>query len=377
VLVAAATLYSVVALAPASAASVSIDLCATTGTIALSGGTEVPIWGFVRTDVAQVETTGTTTTDSTAVSDIPSTNRLRAGMLVVGDGIPDGTSVASVDDPSTITLSAAATASAALVDLAFFAPCSDGFAQYPGPVLEVNEGDDVTVHVDSAGLPDPASFELPGMPVDAPSEGTFTFQAGRVGTFEYQSAGDAGRQIAMGLAGALIVRPGTEAAGFGSGSCSDAAGSVYGTAFARECVLVLGAIDPAFNADPMAFDMNDYEATYWLINGTSYPDTPAIAGPAANAELLLRYVNIGYDNTAMSLLGVHETVVARDAHPVPSQFDAATEIVPAGATEDAVVTMPSTAPPTVHGFPLFNRNLHLQNGAAATGPGGMLVFIVP
>jgi hypothetical protein len=81
----------------------------------------------------------------------------------------------------------------------------------------------------------------------------------------------------------------------------------------------------------------------------------------------------------MSLLGMHERVVARDAHLLGNPFRAAAETIPAGATEDAIATVPTTAPPSANGFPLFNRNLHVTNGAGPTyePTGGMLTFIHP
>jgi len=98
---------------------------------------------------------------------------------------------------------------------------------------------------------------------------------------------------------------------------------------------------------------------------------------------VLRYVNAGFDNTSMALLGLHEHVVARDAHLLNNPFDANAETIPAGATEDAIATMPAGAAPSTHGFPLYNRQLHVTNGdqtapnpVPATG-GGMLTFIHP
>src|SRR5262249_47165584 len=139
---------------------------------------------------------------------------------------------------------------------------------------------------------------------------TRSFTASRPGTYLYQSSGDAGRQAAMGLYGALIVRPLT-------------ANQAYDTAapaYRREAQLVLSAIDPNFNAAPETFDMHSYNATYWLINGTAYPDTPPIAAPAGQ-RVLLRYLNAGYDNTTMMLLGMHEHVVARDARLLNNPLD--------------------------------------------------------
>jgi FtsP/CotA-like multicopper oxidase with cupredoxin domain len=321
----AAALLAVAAVAAAAAdtavapaAPVSIDLCAVTGTATMPGSVSVPIWGFVLKGSA-------------------------------GD-------------------------------------CSDvqGMASLPGPVLAAAEGDNVTISVTNALPPDPTphtdgttdhviSFELPGATFDAGpltadvgQTVTRTFTASAPGTYLYESGGDAGRQEAMGLYGVLLVHPGT------AGRAYDAAAST----FDLDVTMVLSQLDPSFNAAPDTFDMNDYNATYWLINGAASPDTAGITA-LAGRRVLLRYVNAGYDNTSMSLLGAHEQVLARDAHLLGNPHLAVAETIPAGATEDAIVTMPATAPPTPNGFPLFNRNLHVTNGSGATyvAPGGMLTFL--
>ena len=296
----------------ASAAAVSMDLCALPGTATLTGSTTVPIWGF----------------------GIPTT---------AGD-------------------------------------CATATAGLPGPQLVVNEGDVVSIRIINA-LPagHTVSFEIPGIDFAAGgtdaapgADVTRSFTAGSPGTYLYQSGGDAGRQEAMGLAGALIVRPATAGRAYDDAT----------TAFDREQTLVLGAVDPAFNAAPETFDMGTYRATYWLINGKAYPDTAGLTA-AAGERLLLRYVNAGYDNTTMALLGLHEHVVARDARLLNNPLDVNAETIPAGATEDAIATIPPGPAPSPHGFPLYNRQLHLTNGAqTGTGPtpatgGGMLTFIHP
>jgi FtsP/CotA-like multicopper oxidase with cupredoxin domain len=176
----------------------------------------------------------------------------------------------------------------------------------------------------------------------------------------------------MGLYGALVVRSATQNQAY------DTAATGYDVA----ATLLLSAVDPGFNAAPDTFDLHAYRATYWLINGVGYPDTAGITA-SAGQRVLLRYLNAGYDNTTMLLLGMHERVIARDARLLGNPLDAVAETIPAGATEDAIVTVPATAPPTVHGFPLYNRQLHVTNGAAPTAaapnpayaPGGVLTFI--
>ena len=261
--------------------------------------------------------------------------------------------------------------------------CTTATASLPGPVLTVDEGDDVTITLRNAlpAAPTPGadpttnhvvSFEIPGVSldagdVDAAVGGTATikFHAGSPGTYLYESAGDAGRQEAMGLYGTLIVRSGT------AGRAYDTAASAYDV----QSTLVLSQVDPDFNAAPDTFDMNNYLATYWLINGKAYPETAPIAATGGQ-NVLLRYLNAGYDNTSMSLLGLHQTVLARDARVLDNPVVAATDSIPAGATEDAIAVVPSTAPPSANGFALFNRNLHVTNGHG-TGAGGMLTFIRP
>jgi FtsP/CotA-like multicopper oxidase with cupredoxin domain len=296
---------------PASAAVVSLNLCAVSGNATLTGAVSVPIWAFA----------------------VPAT-------------------------PGN---------------------CATATAALPSSQLTVNEGDSVSIAVTNTFATRTVTFEIPGItfaagPADvAPGATvTFSFAATNAGTYQYQSAGDSGRQEAMGMAGALIVRPTTANQAYDDPT----------TQYDRESVLVLSEVDPHFNSAPDTFDMSTYLATYWLINGKAYPDTAPITANAGN-RLLLRYVNVGYDNSAMMLLGMHERVVARSANLLNNPFSADVETIPAGGTEDAIATVPAGPAPSPNGFPLYNRQLHLSNGdqtqpdvTPATG-GGMLTFIHP
>ena len=292
----------------ATAAPQTIDLCAVPGTATLTGSVTVPIWGFA----------------------------LNPGS------------------------------------------CAGATAVLPGPMLDVHEGDAVTINVTNA-LPagHTLAFEIAGIDfAPGPSEAavgatvTRSFTASAPGTYLYSSAGSAGRQQAMGLYGALIVRSNT------TGQAYDTATSAYDA----EATLVLGAVDPAFSAAPDTFDLTNYEAAYWLINGKAYPDTAPVAA-GAGTRVLLRYLNGGFDNTSMALLGMHQRVLARDAILLGNPFDATVEIIPAGATEDSIALVPSSAPPSANGFALFNRNLHVTNAPCAPSTscaaGGMLTFVQP
>jgi FtsP/CotA-like multicopper oxidase with cupredoxin domain len=135
----------------ASAAAVPINLCASAGTITMPDSVAVPVWAFVQT--------------------------ASCGPGLVNNG------------------------------------------NFPGPPLVVNEGDVVTVNVTNALPPFPTlptdpsvhvvRFEIPGITfnpgstdVAVGSTVTRTFTASDPGTYQYQSAGNAGRQEAMGLYGA-------------------------------------------------------------------------------------------------------------------------------------------------------------------------------
>jgi plastocyanin len=230
-----------------------------------------------------------------------------------------------------------------------------GPATLPGPQLTVNPGDQVTITLDNS-LSQNVSLELPGQnlapdPTGTPpgEEKAYTFTAGGAGTYLYESGNN--RQTLMGLYGALIVG--------GAG------------AYNAEGVLVLSEVDPAFNAAPTSFNLLDYAPKYWLINGKSYPDTAQIVA-AAGDDVLLRYVNAGTVHHTMTLLGLHQRVIAKDGYPVTYPYDVVGETVPAGATMDTAVALPTTG---TKSFPLYSRQLHLDNAGAPGG--GMLTYLDP
>ena len=115
---------------------------------------------------------------------------------------------------------------------------------------------------------------------------TYSFTAGRPGTFLYEAGhtGDGARQVAMGLAGALVVLPGD--------------GSAYGgtrprrTPLRRRCGAGPQRVDPALNAAPTTFDMRGFRPKYRLINGKPFPATDPVSTDQGH-KVLLRYVNVG------------------------------------------------------------------------------------
>jgi FtsP/CotA-like multicopper oxidase with cupredoxin domain len=223
--------------------------------------------------------------------------------------------------------------------------------QLPGPTLEVQEGDIVSVTLTNA-LPAAAgntSIVFPGHEITSATGGvaglltqeavpggtvTYTFTAGQPGTYQYHSGTRSELQVEMGLYGALIVRPAT------SGQAYNHAG----TAFDREYLFMLSEIDvevhraaeeQAAGAGPIDVGYGPFHPEYWLINGRAGPDTMAAAGDPLlptqpynilprmhpGERLLLRLVGAGRDMHPFHTHGNHARVLARDGQLIVSESD--------------------------------------------------------
>jgi hypothetical protein len=253
-----------------------------------------------------------------------------------------------------------------------------GPATVPGPVLVVPQGANVSLRVHN-GLPGALSIAVPGLlggPDDvtgAPpgAEKTYEFTASRPGTYLYEAGHtpDGARQAAMGVYGALVVRP---ASGDGTAYGDDTG------AFDDEAVLVLSEMDPAFNANPLGFDLRRFQATYRLINGKAFPETDPVA-TAAGRRVLLRYVNAGVFAHAMGTLGATQTALGTDGRPLAAPRPLVTAPVPPGGTEDTLVTVPASD----HGtkFAVYETAGRLDTAGHRVGTtnqvalGGMLTFL--
>ena len=256
-----------------------------------------------------------------------------------------------------------------------------GTATAPGPVLVVKQGDSVSITLHNQ-LAENVSLALPGQrgvshpgPVGddvigapAGASATYTFTATRPGTFAYEAGHtpNGSRQVAMGLAGALVVLP-ADGTAYGS----------PGTAYHDDAVLVLSEIDPKLNANPATFDMRTFAPKYRLINGKPFPSSDPVSTDQGRT-VLLRYVNVGSQSHSMSLLGADQTRVAQDGHPMTYPEAEVVEAVPPGGTADTLVVMP-TGPESK--ITLFDAAQHLDNNAQTTADplqlafGGMMTFL--
>jgi FtsP/CotA-like multicopper oxidase with cupredoxin domain len=275
--------------------------------------------------------------------------------------------------PGTVT-----TPDGAVVPVWGFAASEAGPAAVPGPLLLGTQGESMVVTLHNALAGETVALAFPGQEVFPDLDGVgsggtviYTFDLTNPGTFLYEAGmTDNGvRQVAMGLYGALVVRP----AGAPNQAYDDVA-----TAFDVEALLVLGEIDPVFNADPGAFEMYDYAPRYWLINGQAYPDVPEIEVEPGQ-KILLRTINAGLESHWMGLLGMRQQIIGFEGQPCPGPYDVVGETLIAGQTMDALATMPVTAVEDQR-FALYDTNLLLHNASQrlASGDlafGGMMTFL--
>ena len=251
-----------------------------------------------------------------------------------------------------------------------------------GPTLIVNQDDVVTVTLtnnltENTALLFQGQDMIPDLTGAAAGGGTksYTFTASRPGTYLYEAGllPNAQHQVAMGLYGALVVRPVD-----GTTPIANQAYASASTAFDEEAVLVLSDIDPALNnnANPAAFDMRNYAPKYFLINGQVYPNTTPIPTAAGN-KVLLRYVNAGLQAYSMTLLGLRQNAIAVDGSPFAYGRTVVAESIAPGQTADMIVSVPAAAAGDSK-FALYDGNLMLHNNKAnnaAGGFGGMLTFL--
>ncbi len=258
-------------------------------------------------------------------------------------------------------------------------------ATAPGPVLVVTSGELVHVvlhnqlsQATALAFPSQAATSFVGGSTGGLTSGitngaqtTYTFTASRPGTFLYEAGHtpNGARQVALGMAGALVVLP---ANGIGA----------YGTvpsSYDDEAVLVLSEIDPALNrsANPATFDLRQFDARYRLINGKVFPSTDPVA-TGVNRTVLLRYVNVGALQHPMELLGGAQVRLAQDGHPADHPTTSLVADLAPGSTMDTLVTMPSGGGAKLS---LFEAGGHLNNnGMTEADPnlvasGGMMTFL--
>ena len=302
--------------------------------------------------------------------------------------------------------------------------------QTPGPTMIVTQGDTVTVTLTN-NLPPAAgntSILFPGFAVctatlnangtctgaqtgiagiltqeAATGSGsvTYTFAAGKPGTYAYYSGTQPELQIEMGLSGAIIVLPNTlvnipSSCAKGPYSLANAAYDQADSCYDREYLFqfselsgpihdaVKAQVDACPNAPcpQIAVTMEPYQPNYFMINGRSMPDdmdaaySPAYPNQPYNGnphmhpgeKVLMRIIGQGHTQHPFHFHGNHARVLARDANLLLSQSDATKLAGPllfttptvSGQTQDQIFTWTGQG----LNWDVYGRSPHTCNGKA-------------
>ncbi|MBK4735831.1 multicopper oxidase domain-containing protein [Noviherbaspirillum pedocola] len=295
--------------------------------------------------------------------------------------------------------------------------------QIPGPTMIVTEGQTVTVNLVNrlpaaagnasmvfAGMDVSASGGAPGILAQeathdaATGKVTYTFVAGKPGTYAYYSGTRPDLQIEMGMYGALIVLPATAQPGCKKGSLSHAA-SAYdhpATCYDREYLFQFAEMDSRIHeaaeaavlagaAGPVSVKTEPYQPNYFLINGRSmpdlmdtsyapnYPNQPYNANPHMHPGelLLMRVIGQGRTQHPFHFHGNHARVLARDGNLITAMGDTANPPRLAGPLLFTIPTVPGQSVDAIFTWTgqglnwdaYGANNGHKCNGKDAPSPG--------
>ena len=273
------------------------------------------------------------------------------------------------------------TAPAGSVDVPFYGfgvnGADVGLAGSAASTIKVKLGTVITFNL-SESVPGTVSLSFPSISNASVtgSSGTFQVTADKVGTMIYEPGSNpsAPRQIAMGLVGVLIVVP----ADCETGLCAYDSAVTY----ADEAVVATTDIDAEFAANPAAFDMGYFgqsrnpdgspRQVYHLINGKAYPDTDLInVRPTDN--LLIRSVNAGVSDKTMGLLGMQQTLLARNASLYTNAQTFVAPLVGPGETADISIAVSECATMGQQ-YSLMDQGRAMNHGTA-NGFGGAMTFL--
>ena len=275
------------------------------------------------------------------------------------------------------------TAPAGSVDVPFYGfgvnGANVGLAGSAASTIKVKLGTVITFNL-SESVPGAVSLSFPSISNASVtgSSGTFQVTADKVGTMIYEPGSNpsAPRQIAMGLVGVLIVVPADCASP--TGMCAYDSAVTY----ADEAVVATTDIDAEFAANPAAFDMGYFgqsrnpdgspRQVYHLINGKAYPDTDLInVRPTDN--LLIRSVNAGVSDKTMGLLGMQQTLLARNASLYTNAQTFVAPLVGPGETADISIAVSECATMGQQ-YSLMDQGRAMNHGTA-NGFGGAMTFL--
>jgi FtsP/CotA-like multicopper oxidase with cupredoxin domain len=260
--------------------------------------------------------------------------------------------------------------------------------------------------------------------VPAGREFTYVYRPRDPGTYMYHCHVEDVEHVHMGMTGLVFVRPlqdgNTSFYPSGRYLYNDGDGS---TGYDREFAMFLSEVwAEAHWADAhiQLPEWSDYRADFALLNGRVYPDTIAPNGPSVNAfehgtgisfdadgdlippdghpelqyqpqsslvtcnageRVALRFSNLGFRESAMTMTGIRMRVVGRDATPMrgrdgtDTSYETDTLNIGPGESYDVVFTAPPKSGSGYDTYYLYNRSLLRSNNLAAGGFGGQTTEI--
>lgn len=284
-----------------------------------------------------------------------------------------------------------------------------GGATLLAPILEVYEDDEVFLTLTNLGFPerpdldDTHTIHWHGFPNQIPlwdgvPEASISVPVGRnfeyyynpkgPGTYMYHCHFEPVEHIQMGMVGPLIVRPLLEK----NYNNRSFAYNDISTEYDRSELIFLTELDPMPHnliVEVQEFDWTEYAPGYWLLNGRSYPDTvkpdndnnlsqqpySSLIRVNRGERVLLRFVNLGFQQHSIEVLGLSLRVAGQDAvrmrgiHGEDLSFYQNIIYIGAGQTMDVIFETPRRGI-----YPLFNRNCH-KNTNGGDSFGGMVTQI--
>lgn len=313
--------------------------------------------------------------------------------------------------------------------------------QFSAPLLSIDEGKGTQITLTNLGFqirPDltdghtihfhgfrnaiPLFDGVPEMSIGVPIGRTFPYfyHPHDPGTYMWHCHFEDVEHVSMGMTGIIFVKPAqngnTALYPSGKYAYNDGNGT---TGYDREWGMFLNewwSREHFEGAHIQEHDWSEYEADIWLLNGRVYPDTLAPngggspLGPSglavdgngdllpppgrpdlkyqpisslvtcnAGDRVLLRFVNLGFQQHAMTLAGIPMKVVGRDATllrgrdgtDLTNMTD--TIYIGPGQSVDAIFVAPSVASQTT--YLLYNRNFAYLHNPGSSGLGGQMTEI--
>ncbi|MBD3783064.1 MAG: multicopper oxidase domain-containing protein [Micrococcales bacterium] len=282
--------------------------------------------------------------------------------------------------------------------------------------------------------------------VRAGGEFTYVYRPRDPGTYMFHCHVEDVEHVHMGMTGLVFVRPAQNRTGAGSGvpvsrlGGNTAAGAPMGylyndgngsTRYDREFAMFLSEVWAEVHwadAHIQLPEWSDYRADFALLNGRVYPDTLEANGPGVNPfdveagrtfaadgnliapagredlkhqpisslvnciegeRIALRFANLGFRESAMTITGMRMRVVGRDATPMRGRTSATSEHdgadtsyetdtlnIGPGESYDVIVTAPpKTGSGDYDTYFLYNRSFSRSNNLADGGFGGQATQI--